>query len=39
MEKKIFPEKQTWGTYEELLLACVVHRYGTESWDFVLTEL
>ena len=39
MEKQSFPEKQTWGTWEELLLACVVHRYGTESWDFVLTEL
>uniref|UniRef100_A0A2N9F349 Uncharacterized protein n=1 Tax=Fagus sylvatica TaxID=28930 RepID=A0A2N9F349_FAGSY len=30
---KRFPEKQTWGTWEELLLACAVHRYDTESWD------
>jgi hypothetical protein len=28
---KRFPEKQTWGTWEELLLACAVHRYDTES--------
>ncbi|KAK6289641.1 hypothetical protein POUND7_001182 [Theobroma cacao] len=34
-----FPEKQTWGTWEELLLACAVHRYGTESWDSVAMEL
>ncbi|KAM1747865.1 hypothetical protein ACFX12_008929 [Malus domestica] len=36
-----FPEKQTptWGTWEELLLACAVHRFGTQSWDSVATEL
>lgn len=40
MEKQSdFPEKQTWGTWEELLLACAVHRYGTENWDSVAVEL
>ena len=39
MEKERFPEKQTWGTWEELLLACAVHRYGTESWDSVSMEM
>ncbi|KAK8490930.1 hypothetical protein V6N13_009361 [Hibiscus sabdariffa] len=34
-----FPEKQTWGTWEELLLACAVHRYGSDSWDSVALEL
>ncbi|OMP07312.1 hypothetical protein COLO4_07451 [Corchorus olitorius] len=34
-----FPEKQTWGTWEELLLACAVHRYGPDSWDSVAMEL
>ncbi|XP_022766786.1 pinin [Durio zibethinus] len=34
-----FPEKQTWGTWEELLLACAVHRYGSDSWDSVAMEL
>ncbi|KAG4130129.1 hypothetical protein ERO13_D09G123700v2 [Gossypium hirsutum] len=34
-----FPEKQTWGTWEELLLACAVHRYGNNSWDSVAMEL
>ncbi|XVF56020.1 hypothetical protein PTKIN_Ptkin06aG0083100 [Pterospermum kingtungense] len=33
------PEKQTWGTWEELLLACAVHRYGSDSWDSVAMEL
>ncbi|XVF75893.1 hypothetical protein PTKIN_Ptkin13bG0223100 [Pterospermum kingtungense] len=33
------PEKQTWGTCEELLLACAVNRYGSDSWDSVATEL
>lgn len=40
MAKPNFPEKQTtWGTLEELLLACAVHRYGTDSWDSVTAEL
>lgn len=41
MDKPNFPEKQTpsWGTWEELLLACAVHRFGTQSWDAVATEL
>lgn len=34
-----FPEKQTWGTKEELLLACAVHRYGTQNWISVATEV
>ena len=34
-----FPEKQIWGTWEELLLACAVHRYGSDSWDSVAIEL
>ncbi|KAE8680597.1 Detected protein of unknown function [Hibiscus syriacus] len=34
-----FPEKQTWGTWEELVLACAVHRYGSDSWDSVAVEL
>ncbi|KAL6273100.1 hypothetical protein ACE6H2_023792 [Prunus campanulata] len=41
MDKPNFPEKQTpsWGTWDELLLACAVHRFGTQSWDAVATEL
>ena len=39
IEKRSFPEKQTWGMWEELLLACAVHRYSTESWDSVSAEL
>lgn len=45
MAKPNFPEKQTisttttWGTWEELLLACAVHRYGADSWDSVSSEL
>ncbi|KAE8700928.1 Detected protein of unknown function [Hibiscus syriacus] len=34
-----FTEKQTWGTWEELLLACAVQRYGRDSWDSVAMEL
>uniref|UniRef100_A0A1J3CS02 Uncharacterized protein n=1 Tax=Noccaea caerulescens TaxID=107243 RepID=A0A1J3CS02_NOCCA len=34
-----YPEKQTWSTWEELLLACAVHRYGTDSWDSVAAEI
>ncbi|XP_010427694.1 PREDICTED: uncharacterized protein LOC104712482 isoform X2 [Camelina sativa] len=33
------PEKQTWSTMEELLLACAVHRHGTDSWDSVAAEI
>ncbi|XP_062002804.1 uncharacterized protein LOC133720490 [Rosa rugosa] len=45
MDKPNFPEKQTtattttWTTWEELLLACAVHRYGTQSWDSVAAQL
>ncbi|CAN7063002.1 unnamed protein product [Brassica rapa subsp. trilocularis] len=35
----VSPEKQTWGTWEELLLACAVHRHGTESWLSVSAEI
>ncbi|CAK9168675.1 unnamed protein product [Ilex paraguariensis] len=28
-----------WGTWEELLLACAVNRYGTDSWDSVAVEV
>ncbi|CAH2063741.1 unnamed protein product [Thlaspi arvense] len=34
-----YPEKQTWSTWEELLLACAVHRYGIDSWDSVAAEI
>ncbi|KAK2651304.1 hypothetical protein Ddye_018793 [Dipteronia dyeriana] len=34
-----FPEKQTWGTCEELLLACAVHRYGTDNWSSVAAQV
>ncbi|CAH8362125.1 unnamed protein product [Eruca vesicaria subsp. sativa] len=30
---------QTWSTWEELLLACAVHRHGTDSWDSVAGEI
>ncbi|CAN8286882.1 unnamed protein product [Cochlearia groenlandica] len=36
---KSFPEKQTWRTWEELLLACAVHRHGTDSWTSVSAEI
>ncbi|GAB4851540.1 hypothetical protein Ancab_030943 [Ancistrocladus abbreviatus] len=29
----------TWGTLEELLLACAVNRYGTNCWDSVAKEI
>ncbi|GMH29350.1 hypothetical protein Nepgr_031193 [Nepenthes gracilis] len=29
----------TWGTLEELLLACAVSRYGTSCWDSVAREI
>ncbi|KAK9265546.1 hypothetical protein L1049_021609 [Liquidambar formosana] len=35
-------ENQTdtsWGTWEELLLSCAVHRYGIKSWDSVAIEI
>nr|XP_016463328.1 PREDICTED: uncharacterized protein LOC107786375 [Nicotiana tabacum] len=32
-------EEPRWGTWEELLLACAVNRYGTKSWDSVAVEL
>ncbi|KAF8102176.1 hypothetical protein N665_0201s0457 [Sinapis alba] len=30
---------QTWSTWEELLLACAVHRHGIDSWDSVAAEI
>ncbi|XP_050383233.1 uncharacterized protein LOC126800006 [Argentina anserina] len=39
MDKPDFPETPTWTTWEELLLACAVHRYGTHSWDSVASQL
>ena len=39
MEKQSFSEKQTWSTWEELLLAYAVYRYGMESWDSISAEL
>ncbi|KAF8396064.1 hypothetical protein HHK36_017676 [Tetracentron sinense] len=32
-------EKETWGTWEELLLTCAVRRHGTKSWDSVAMEI
>ncbi|KAJ4979672.1 hypothetical protein NE237_010452 [Protea cynaroides] len=31
--------KETWGTWEELLLASAVNRHGTNSWDSVAMEI
>ncbi|KAL8199791.1 hypothetical protein R6Q57_013359 [Mikania cordata] len=33
------PAPATWGTWEELLLASAVNRYGTNSWDSISSEL
>ncbi|KAA8515723.1 hypothetical protein F0562_018666 [Nyssa sinensis] len=32
-------EKETWTTWEELLLACAVKRHGLKDWDSVAMEL
>ncbi|KAJ3707378.1 hypothetical protein LUZ61_011083 [Rhynchospora tenuis] len=32
-------EREIWGTWEELLLACAVTRHGTSSWDSVAMEV
>nr|DAD18060.1 TPA_asm: hypothetical protein HUJ06_019523 [Nelumbo nucifera] len=32
-------ETETWGTWEELLLACAVNRHGTNKWDSVAMEM
>nr|XP_016472903.1 PREDICTED: uncharacterized protein LOC107794870 [Nicotiana tabacum] len=39
VEKSSEEEESRWGTWEELLLACAVNRYGTKSWDSVAVEL
>ncbi|KAG1363888.1 serine/arginine repetitive matrix protein 1 [Cocos nucifera] len=33
------PEREIWGTWEELLLSCAVNRHGTRSWDAVAMEV
>ncbi|KAL8258658.1 hypothetical protein R6Q59_026611 [Mikania micrantha] len=33
------PATAAWGTWEELLLASAVNRYGTNSWDSISSEL
>lgn len=33
------PEREIWGTWEELLLACAVNRHGSRSWDSVAKEV
>ncbi|XP_068653283.1 uncharacterized protein [Aristolochia californica] len=32
-------QNDSWGTWEELLLACAVNRHGTRNWDSVAMEL
>ncbi|CAI9097421.1 OLC1v1033847C1 [Oldenlandia corymbosa var. corymbosa] len=32
-------EDSKWGTWEELLLACAVNRYGTNNWESVAAEI
>ncbi|KAK3010863.1 hypothetical protein RJ639_012969 [Escallonia herrerae] len=32
-------DKRTWSTWDEMLLASAVQRYGLKDWDFVATEL
>ncbi|RWW14777.1 hypothetical protein GW17_00021431 [Ensete ventricosum] len=32
-------ERDVWGTWEELLLACAVNRHGTRRWDAVSMEI
>ncbi|RZC83155.1 hypothetical protein C5167_045941 [Papaver somniferum] len=32
-------EKISWGTWEELLLACAVKRHGTNNWESVANEI
>ncbi|KAF8398495.1 hypothetical protein HHK36_017424 [Tetracentron sinense] len=39
MAKSEDTEKETWGTWEELLLTCAVSRHGTKSWDSVAMEI
>lgn len=33
------PKDQTWGTWDELLLACAVKRHGFHAWDSVSMEV
>ncbi|KAJ0246717.1 DNA-binding bromodomain-containing protein [Hirschfeldia incana] len=39
MTKPENDNNQTWSTWEELLLACAVHRHGIDSWDSVAAEI
>ncbi|URE29243.1 hypothetical protein MUK42_16032 [Musa troglodytarum] len=32
-------EREIWGTWEDLLLACAVNRHGTRRWDSVAIEI
>ncbi|KAI3678155.1 hypothetical protein L6452_37437 [Arctium lappa] len=38
-EKGSPPDAAAWGTWEELLLAYAVNRFGTNSWDSISSEL
>ncbi|KAL2330890.1 hypothetical protein Fmac_018471 [Flemingia macrophylla] len=39
IEKNQHHRNQTWGTWEELLLACAVNRHGFKDWDAVAMEV
>ncbi|XP_010265891.1 PREDICTED: uncharacterized protein LOC104603529 [Nelumbo nucifera] len=39
MAKNDDRQTDTWGTWEELLLACAVNRHGTNRWDSVAMEI
>ncbi|MCL7048296.1 hypothetical protein MKW94_018317 [Papaver nudicaule] len=39
MAKKEQDEEISWGTWEELLLACAVKRHGTNNWESVANEI
>ncbi|KDP20391.1 hypothetical protein JCGZ_05274 [Jatropha curcas] len=39
MEKQNNNHTHTWGTWEELLLACAVKRHGFKNWDSVAMEV
>ncbi|CAN1263398.1 hypothetical protein LINPERPRIM_LOCUS11621 [Linum perenne] len=38
-ERDALTTLSSWGTLEELLLACAVNRHGTKSWDSVAVEV
>ncbi|KAH7544814.1 hypothetical protein FEM48_Zijuj01G0026200 [Ziziphus jujuba var. spinosa] len=39
MSKEQTKQNRTWGTWEELLLACAVKRHGLSDWDSVAMEV